>query len=69
LNLAVNLNVKHLARALSHSAYIVSRLMPVLTLICTRLQFVARVIYSNSNSFAPHELIGCRRCSRDRMSL
>jgi hypothetical protein len=35
--------------------------------LCTRLQFVARVNYSYS--FASHVLIGCRRRSRDRMSL
>jgi hypothetical protein len=33
--------------------------------LCTWLQFVAQVNYSNS--FALHALIGCCRCSRDRM--
>jgi hypothetical protein len=35
--------------------------------LCTRLQLVARVNYYNS--FASLALIGCRPCSRDRMSL
>jgi hypothetical protein len=34
---------------------------------CTRLQFIAWVNYYNS--FASHALIGCRRRSRDRISL